>query len=1004
VTLFVGQAGNLNRQRASQVAGCAAVAIAAAASIGWWVSLPLLSSWGPGLSTMKPITAFCLAALGLALMHPGKDPHFAVAVGLAVAALAVLDLFSIDFGINRWLVPRAAVPGAGAVSFQMLNGMPLATALAGSSLALSRLERHHFAATALGGLAGAITVFALLTYLTGIYTLFGSVKSPALPSAVGLLCVAVGIVLRIGTMAFSRPRPLWYLLVMLGCAIMTSFLLLAMYSGFRITDAQLDGTRKDLMSEAHTLSAEVDREIIGEIKRLQALAASPSLRHGDFAEFRRQAEASLAVDQSGNIVLIDRTMQQLVNLWAPLGTPLGKAAVPESTERALATGKPQITGLFTGPVSQQLLFGIIVPVQIGGENRYALVRAFSQRILTGLIATHQLPPGWQALVSDAAHHIIVRSERGEPFIGQELPPSQRDRTGPGGLVEFTDSEGRSSLQAYARSELTGWETAVWEPKALIEAPIWALWWTIVLTALLAFAVVVALASWLGRIIAGSVGQTARAAIALGEGGPLPLDQTPVAEVNTLMAELRGAAVKRQAAEDLVHESEAIFRAMFEVSSVGKMETEPGTARILRANAAMCKFVGYSEAELLARTVFDITHPDDLDRTRELGDRQAAGELVAFDVEKRYIRKDGNVVWARTTVNVIPDVSGRPLRHTSVIVDITARKQAEQALQASKDRLQLAFDATQLGWWEYDPLHRVLSGDARANEIFDVPNEGMTIDEIEEKQVHPDDVETVRAALKAALDPTDPKPLAIECRVRRGGGKVRWVEGHGLAYFEGVGRERRAESMVGTAQDITERKEREEKERLLMREIDHRARNMLSVVQSIARHTTTKSPEDFIACFSARIQALSANQELLARNEWNGVEIADLVRAQLAHFADLIGSRIVVHGAKLRLNPASAQAIGLALHELGTNAEKYGALSTDTGDVDIGWGIDGDTLIMRWSEHGGPPVSMPTRRGFGTIVMAAMAERSVGGTVDLDYAPSGVTWRLTCPAANALEPG
>jgi two-component sensor histidine kinase len=130
----------------------------------------------------------------------------------------------------------------------------------------------------------------------------------------------------------------------------------------------------------------------------------------------------------------------------------------------------------------------------------------------------------------------------------------------------------------------------------------------------------------------------------------------------------------------------------------------------------------------------------------------------------------------------------------------------------------------------------------------------------------------------------------------------------------------------------------------------------------------------------------------------------LVRAQLALFADLIGSRIGVHGPKLRFKAASAQAIGLALHELATNAGKYGALYTDTGRVDIAWGSDGDTLTMSWSEREGPPVSAPKRRGFGTIVMQAMTERSVDGTVNLDYPPSGLTWRLTCPATNALDRG
>jgi PAS domain S-box-containing protein len=205
-----------------------------------------------------------------------------------------------------------------------------------------------------------------------------------------------------------------------------------------------------------------------------------------------------------------------------------------------------------------------------------------------------------------------------------------------------------------------------------------------------------------------------------------------------------------------------------------------------------------------------------------------------------------------------------------------------------------------------------------------------------------------------------------------------------------------------ARDITERKEREEREHLLMREINHRAKNMLSVVDAIARQTATRDPEHFVNRFSERIQALSANQDLLIKNAWHGVEIEHLVRAQLAPFADLIGSRIVVRGAKLRLNAASAQAVGLALHELTTNAGKYGALSKDTGQLEIGWRTEGEIFTMSWTERYGPRVSAPQQRGFGTVVVQEMAERTVNGKVDLEYAPSGVTWRLTCPAASALE--
>jgi PAS domain S-box-containing protein len=920
--------------------------------------------------------ALCLMALGLALMRPSKASRFAVAVGLAVTTVAALTLLGVDFGINAWLVPQGAVLEPGPAFSRMMVSMPIVIALVGSALALSRFEKQHFAALMLTGLGGIMPAFALLTYLAGVPALSSAVRTPPLPSIVGLLCVAAGIILRIGTMpALRKPRPLWHLLIMLAWAIITPLLLLAAYTGFRITDAQLDQVRKDLMNEARTLSAEVDREIIGEIKKLQALAAAPSLRRGDFVVFEHQA--SLAMRPGSEIMLIDRKMRQLVNT----SVPFGKTAVPELAERTLATGKPQVTSLFMEPGSRQRKFAIIVPVQIDGENRYALIRLTNQSVLTGLIAAHALPPGWQAAVSDAAHHIIGSSQQEDASIAQELPPAQWRHAEPAGVFVFTDSEAQPSLEAYTSSELTGWETAVWAPKALLDAPVRTTWWTIALTALLGFSLVLGLALWLGRVIAHSVSHTARAAIALGVGGPLPLDETPVAEVNTLMAELRAAAARRQAAEATLRESEARFRAMFDVSSVGKIETECETGRFLRANAAMCKFVGYSEGELLARTAFDITHPDEREPDRALIRRLLVGELPVFDVEKRYIRKDGNVVWARVTANVIRDQSGRPLRSMAVIVDIGARKQAEEELRASKDRLQLAFDATQLGWWHYDPLRHVFSGDARANEIFDVAEDRVVaVGEVGKKRVHADDMERVTAAFEAAVDPADPKPLAIEYRVQRRDGEVRWVESHGLAYFEGAGREHRAVSIVGTVQDITERKEREEKEHLLMREVNHRAKNMLSVVDAIAHQTVTRSPEDFIERFSERIQALSANQDLLVRNEWNGVEIADLIRAQLAHFADLIGSRIAVQGPKLRLNPASAQAIGLALHELATNAGKYGSLSTNTGRVDVCWGSDGKSLTMSWTEREGPPVSAPKRRGFGTNVMEAMAERSVDGKV------------------------
>ncbi len=327
---------------------------------------------------------------------------------------------------------------------------------------------------------------------------------------------------------------------------------------------------------------------------------------------------------------------------------------------------------------------------------------------------------------------------------------------------------------------------------------------------------------------------------------------------------------------------------------------------------------------------------------------------------------------------------------------------EQKLQAGKGRLQFALDAARLGWWQYDPRRCIGTGDTRFQEIFDLVTRQLPIEDIK-RLVHPDDAERFWTDRSAALDPANPKSAEHEYRVQLRGGGIRWVGVRWLAHIEGTGSRRRLESGVGTVRDITERKEHEEREHLLIREMNHRVKNILTVVDAIAQRTASERPEDFAKRFSERIRALSANQDLLFRNEWKGVNVEELARAQLSHFADLIGSRIILDGPpSLRLNTAGAQAVGLALHELATNASKYGALSTDRGRVDLRWNLGDNGFTMSWTERGGPSVSAPKRRGFGTTVVERMAKSSLGGTVDLDYAPSGLTWCLSCPAGNVLE--
>jgi PAS domain S-box-containing protein len=210
-------------------------------------------------------------------------------------------------------------------------------------------------------------------------------------------------------------------------------------------------------------------------------------------------------------------------------------------------------------------------------------------------------------------------------------------------------------------------------------------------------------------------------------------------------------------------------------------------------------------------------------------------------------------------------------------------------------------------------------------------------------------------------------------------------------------------VLAVVRDITERERAEAHLQLLMREVNHRAKNILSVVQAIANQTVASSLEEFVSRFSERIQSLSVSHNLLVRSAWKNVPLTELVRSQLAHFGDPLESRIVLSGPDLRITAPAAHTVGLALHELATNAGKYGALLAATGHVDIRWQVDGDLFTMSWTERDGPPVTPPERHGFGTMVIDSLVKQSLGGEVQLDFAPAGLTWRVTCPAANVLEP-
>ena len=206
-------------------------------------------------------------------------------------------------------------------------------------------------------------------------------------------------------------------------------------------------------------------------------------------------------------------------------------------------------------------------------------------------------------------------------------------------------------------------------------------------------------------------------------------------------------------------------------------------------------------------------------------------------------------------------------------------------------------------------------------------------------------------------------------------------------------------------DLSERKRHEEHTQLLMAEVNHRAKNLLSVVQAIAQQTASSGdPLTFAVRLSNRIGGLAANQDLLVKNLWHGVEVNELITSQLAHFKDLIGTRIYLNGPEITVTAAASQAIGMAVHELATNAVKYGALSNSNGQVHVEWQLTvgpDSRFLMSWRESDGPLVKAPTRNGFGQTVIKRLVESSVEGSVKVDYAEDGFSWVLGTAAGNVL---
>ncbi|WP_310530525.1 PAS domain S-box protein [Novosphingobium sp.] len=438
--------------------------------------------------------------------------------------------------------------------------------------------------------------------------------------------------------------------------------------------------------------------------------------------------------------------------------------------------------------------------------------------------------------------------------------------------------------------------------------------------------------------------------------------------------------------------EALYAAIIESSDAAIIaKSLDGT--VLTWNAGAERIFGWTAEEMVGHTIRRLLPEDRQHEEDEILARISRGERIStFETER--VRKDGSRVQIAVLISPVVGKDGAIVAASKMARDITAEKQLRETLQTTEQRFRLMADnISQLAW--------IAEADGAIHwynqRWYDYT--GTTLEAMDgwgwQKIHHPDHVEPVterfRQCIASGEEWEDTFPLL------GADGEYRWFLSRAVPLRDDSGQ---IMCWFGTNTDITERRAAERQIDLLLREVNHRSKNMLAIIQSMARRTLgTESP--FVPKLEARIAAMAANQDLLVDRDWRPVPIVALLDSQLGMLGD---ARAQVHydGPALNLLPAAGEAIAMAVHEMATNAEKYGALSVSTGRIDIEWTLSDGQFTMRWTESSGPPVKLPEREGFGSKILVSVPKGKLRGEVDVDYPPEGFVWSLSCPATHAVD--
>ncbi len=331
---------------------------------------------------------------------------------------------------------------------------------------------------------------------------------------------------------------------------------------------------------------------------------------------------------------------------------------------------------------------------------------------------------------------------------------------------------------------------------------------------------------------------------------------------------------------------------------------------------------------------------------------------------------------------------------SSVHDAMDEHELRLTLQRQKRTFDLAMMASQMGTWRYTLADNICIYDENAQRLYGLTEARFLHDEQGVKsKFHPDDLELMWSRVAAALDPRSDGRYDVEYRVKQLDGSWRWLSAWGLVDFDGEGPDRTPVAVVGASRDLTELKQAEELQRLLLNELNHRVKNTLATIQALTAQTLRDAPDLPSAreALNRRIRSMAQAHDLLTLRAWTGANLTDVVMRALDAFTP---AQVQISGTPIDVSPKHALALSLALHELATNATKYGALSRPEGRVNVQWRVQEGMLHLGWEESGGPPVGRPTQKGFGTRLLEELVNRDLGGDTKLSYDASGVRFSIT----------